>query len=65
MPATVYDRSAPRSVRRRASRAVARKQAAAYFNFVGLTPRYEPARDQSCHVHHRQQPCKRCAGDQS
>lgn len=57
-----YDRAATRSVRRRTSRQVARKQATAYFNFVGLTPRYEPARDLSCHVHHRQAPCKRCAG---
>lgn len=65
MSMPVYDRTAPRSVRRRSSRLLARRQAEAYFNFVGLTPRYEPARDLSCHVHHRQSPCKRCAGDQS
>lgn len=61
MSITVYDRTATRSVRRRSSRQLARRQAEAYFNFVGLTPRYEPARDLSCHVHHRQLPCKRCA----
>ena len=62
MSMPVYDRTATRSVRRRSSRQIARQQAEAYFTFVGLTPRYEPARDLSCHVHHRQLPCKRCAG---
>lgn len=65
MLSTTYDRNAPRSARRRASRVIARQQAGTYFNFVGLAPRYEPARDTSCQQHHRQQPCKRCAGDQT
>lgn len=48
-----------RSQRRAASRKLARQYA--FHN--GPAPRHEPARDLSCHVHHRQAPCKRCAGD--
>lgn len=46
-------------------RAASRDQARKFAHYNGPAPRYEPARDQSCHVHHRQLPCKRCAGDQS
>ena len=45
-----------RSQRRAESRDDARK----HVRYNGLAPRYEPARDLSCHVHHRQLPCKRC-----
>jgi hypothetical protein len=60
MLATVYDRSAPRSVRRRKSRQFARQQARDYFAFVGLVPRYEPASNPACEQHHRKLPCARC-----
>jgi hypothetical protein len=48
----------PRSQRRAASRVESRK----YAHYNGQPPRYEPARDLSCSLHHRQLPCKRCAG---
>lgn len=57
---SVYNPAASRSVRRRVSRVRAREQADAYFAFVGLQPRYEPARNDTCTQHHRQLPCKRC-----
>ncbi|MDJ0342268.1 hypothetical protein QMK19_03580 [Streptomyces sp. H10-C2] len=57
MPSTTITR--PRSVRRAASRVEARRNAV----YNGTAPRYEPARDLSCHQHYRQFPCKRCAGN--
>jgi hypothetical protein len=57
---TVYDQAAPRSARRAASRDKARKQAKAYFAFVGLAPLHEPARNHTCSQHHRKLPCRRC-----
>lgn len=63
---STYNPAASRSARRRVSRVEARRQADAYFGFVGLEPRYEPARNDTCQQHHRRLPCKRCteAGDQ-
>jgi hypothetical protein len=46
-------------------RAVSRVEARRFAHYNGPAPRYEPARDLSCSVHHRQLPCKRCAGDQT
>jgi hypothetical protein len=57
---TVYNQAAPRSARRAVSRDKARAQADAYFAFVGLAPREEPARNNTCPQHHRKLPCKRC-----
>ncbi|GAB2696030.1 hypothetical protein [Kitasatospora kifunensis] len=54
---TSFTAAWPRSQRRAASRKLSRQYA--FYN--GPAPRHEPARDQSCHVHHRQAPCKRCA----
>ena len=51
----------PRAQRRAMSRVEARE----FAHYNGPAPRYEPARDLSCHAHHRQAPCKRCAEDQS
>jgi hypothetical protein len=45
-------------------RAYSRKLSREYAFYNGPAPRYEPARDRSCSVHHRQLPCKRCTGDQ-
>lgn len=50
-----------RSQRRAHSRRLSREYA--FYN--GPAPRYEPARDQTCQRHHRQLPCKRCAGDKA
>lgn len=61
MTSTVYNPAASRSARRGVSRVRAREQANAYFAFVGLPPRYEPARNDTCGQHHRKHPCKRCA----
>jgi len=56
-----YRPRAPRSERRAVSRRTARDQTRAMHTFLGTTPRYEPARDTSCAVHYRRNPCKRCA----
>ena len=45
-------------------RAVSRDDARRNVHYNGPHPRYEPARDLSCHVHHRQEPCARCVGGQ-
>lgn len=41
-------------------RAISRNEARRNVRYNGPAPRYEPARDNSCHVHHRQLPCARC-----
>jgi hypothetical protein len=46
----------PRSVRRAASRDIARANA----HYNGPRPRYEPATNPTCETHHRKLPCKRC-----
>lgn len=46
-------------------RALSRVEACRFAHYNGPAPRYEPARDLSCHQHHRRLPCKRCAGDQT
>jgi hypothetical protein len=46
-------------------RAESRDKARQFAFYNGPAPRYEPARDLSCHRHHRQLPCKRCAGGQA
>jgi hypothetical protein len=50
------------TVPRAARRALSRKGARHFAHYNGPAPRYEPARDTSCPIHHRQAPCKRCAG---
>jgi hypothetical protein len=46
-------------------RALSRIEARRFAHYNGPAPRYEPARDHSCQQHHRQLPCKRCAGDRA
>lgn len=60
MTSTTYNPAAPRSVRRAVSRQEARRQADAYFAFMGMPPRYQPAHSDTCGQHHRKQPCARC-----
>ncbi|MHA6764702.1 hypothetical protein [Streptacidiphilus sp. PAMC 29251] len=55
----------PAAFTRSMRRAINRDQARKYAFYNGPAPRYEAARDHSCLTHHRQLPCKRCAGDQS
>lgn len=43
-------------------RALSRDEARKYPVHNGPGPRYEPARNDTCSVHHRQLPCKRCDG---
>lgn len=57
--------ASPAEFTRSKRRAHSRVQAWKYAFYNGPAPRYEPARDLSCHQHHRQLPCKRCAGDQT
>ncbi|MFF1284283.1 hypothetical protein ACFVY4_26520 [Streptomyces sp. NPDC058299] len=56
-----YRPRASRSERRAVSRDTGRDQTRAMHNFLGTSPRYEPARDTTCQRHHRKLPCKRCA----
>ncbi|MFC1418585.1 hypothetical protein [Streptacidiphilus cavernicola] len=55
----------PAAFTRSKRRAISRVEARRFAFYNGPAPRYEPVRDTSCHQHHRQQPCKRCAGDQT
>lgn len=55
-----YQPRASRSERRRVSRRTARQQTFAMHNYLGTTPRYEPARNLTCGDHHRKLPCARC-----
>ncbi|MHB9861957.1 hypothetical protein [Streptomyces sp. YIM S03343] len=56
-----YRLRATRADRRAVSRRTARQQTAAMHGFLGTSPRYEAARNDTCEQHHRKLPCTRCA----
>lgn len=41
-------------------RAISRNDARKHVLYNGPSPRYEPARNDTCTAHHRKLPCKRC-----
>ena len=59
--ATVRATAAPWS--RAWRRALSRDEARKHPVHNGPAPRYEPARNDTCQVHHRQMPCTRCGGE--